>query len=102
MINPKMLKQIQQMQKQMAKVQEELAGERVEATAGGGMVKVVANGKQEVLEIKIEKEAVDPNEVELLEDMVLAAVREALGKSAELAQEKLGRLTGGLSLPGLT
>jgi len=99
--NPKMLKQVQQMQKQMMAAQEELAHEIVEASAGGGMVTVKANGKQEVLEIKIDKEAVDPSEVEMLEDMVLAAVREALSKSSELAQQKLGGLTGGLNIPGM-
>ncbi|RJQ31942.1 MAG: YbaB/EbfC family nucleoid-associated protein [Actinobacteria bacterium] len=96
-----MLKQVQQMQKQMMAAQEELAHEIVEASAGGGMVTVKANGKQEVLEIKIDKEAVDPSEVEMLEDMVLAAVREALSKSSELAQQKLGGLTGGLNIPGM-
>jgi len=102
MFNPKMLKQMQQMQRQMAQIDEELGNEKVEATSGGGMVKVVASGKQDILEIKISKEAVDPEENELLEDMVLAAVKEALDKSRELAQQKMSGLTGGLNIPGLT
>ena len=101
MFNPKMLRKIQQMQKEMNRIQEELANERIEATAGGGVVKVTANGSQEVIEIKIDKQAVDPDEVELLEEMVLAGVREALEKSKELAQEKMGKLTGGMGLPGM-
>ena len=101
MFNPKMLRQMQQMQKKMGQIQEELANEKVEATAGGGAVKAIANGQQEIIEIKIDKEMVDPEEVELLEETVLAAVREALEKSKELAQSKMGALTGGMGLPGL-
>lgn len=97
----KMMKQVQQMQQGMAKVQEELAQERIEATAGGGMVSVVVNGEQEVLEIAIKKEAVDPDDVEMLQDMVLAAANEALRKSRDIATAKLGQLTGGLNIPGL-
>lgn len=97
----KMMKQVQQMQQGMEKVQEELAAEKIEATAGGGMVSVVVNGQQEVLEIKIEKEAVDPEDVEMLQDMVLAAMNEALRKSRDIATAKMGQLTGGLSIPGL-
>lgn len=99
MFNPKMLKQMQQMQKKMQQMQEELADEKVEATAGGGAVTAVANGQQEILEIKIDKDAVDPEDVEMLEETVLAAVREALEKSRELAQTRLGGLTGGMGLP---
>jgi len=102
MFNPKMLKQMQQMQRQMAQIDEELGNEKVEATSGGGMVKVVANGKQDILEIKISKEAVDPEETELLEDMILAAAKEAVEKSRALAQQKMSGLTGGLNIPGLT
>ena len=97
----KMMKQIQQMQQGMSKIQEDLAEERMEATAGGGMVTVVVNGQQEMLEIKIEKEAADPEDVEMLQDMILAAANEALRKSREVATAKMGQLTGGLSIPGL-
>jgi len=97
----KMMKQVQQMQQEMAKIQEELAQERIEATAGGGMVSVAVNGEQEVLEVAIEKEAVDPDDVEMLQDMILAAANEALRKSKDLATTKLGQVTGGLSIPGL-
>ena len=98
MFNPKA---IMKMQKEMNRIQEELGNDKVEATAGGGAVKVVASGKQEILTIKIDKEFVDPEDVEMLEDTVLAAVREALQKSSELAQKKLGALTGGMGLPGM-
>jgi nucleoid-associated protein EbfC len=97
----KMMKQMQKMQSEMGRVQEELAEEKVEATAGGGMVKAVVSGKQEVILIEIKPEAVDPEEVELLQDMVTAAVNEALRQSQELAAKKMGGLTGGLGLPGM-
>ncbi len=97
----KMMKQLQQMQQGVAKVQEGLAQERIEATAGGGMVAVAVNGQQEMLEVRIEKEAVDPNDVEMLQDMVLAAANEALRKSRDIATAKLGQLTGGVDIPGL-
>ncbi len=100
MLNPKMLKQVQKMQREMAKIDEELKGEKVEATAGGGMVKVVATGKQDIVEIKIDKQVVS-EDVELLEDMVLAAVKEAIEKSRELAQQKMAGLTGGMNIPGM-
>lgn len=96
----KMMKQFQKMQAEMARIQEELAKEEVEASAGGGSVKVTVNGKQEVTKITIAKEAVDPEEVEMLQDMLLAAVNEALRQSQELAAKRLGSLTGGLGLPG--
>jgi len=95
-----MLKQVQKMQREMAKIDEELKGEKVEATAGGGMVKVVATGKQDIVEIKIDKQVVS-EDVELLEDMVLAAVKEAIEKSRELAQQKMAGLTGGMNIPGM-
>ena len=85
----------------MTKIQEDLAQEKIEATAGGGMVTVVVNGQQEMLEIKIEKEAVDPEDVEMLQDMVMTASNEALRKSRDIATAKLGQLTGGISIPGL-
>src|SRR5712691_10822024 len=100
----KMMKQVQQMQEQMAKAQEELANETVEASAGGGMVTVKANGSLEIVEIKIAPEAIDPDDPELLADMVLAAVNEALRSAQSLVESKLGGAMGGLGglgLPGL-
>jgi hypothetical protein len=97
-----MMKQVQKMQAEMEKIQEQLAEERVEATAGGGVVKVVANGRQEILEIKISPEVVNPDDVEMLEDLILAAVNQAREKAAQLQAENLGRLTGGLKIPGLS
>jgi len=101
-----MLEQVQQMQAQMAKVQEELANETVEASAGGGIVTVKATGALEIKEIKISPEAIDPEDPELLADMVLAAVNEALRSAQSLAQSKLGGAAGlgdlgSLGLPGL-
>jgi nucleoid-associated protein EbfC len=100
-----LLQQAAQMQEQMQKAQEELASETVEATAGGGMVRVTANGAGEIREIKIDPKAVYPEDPELLEDMVLAAVNEALRSAKRLAEAKLGGLAGGalggLGLPGL-
>ena len=100
----KLMQQAQQMQEQMAKAQEELAGETVEASAGGGMVKVKATGALEITEIKISPEAIDPDDPELLADMVLAAVNEALRSAQQLVETKLGGAMGGmqgLGLPGL-
>ena len=103
-----MLKQVAQMQEEMAKAQEELKHERVEATAGGGTVKVVMTGELQVVEVTIDPDAVDPDDVELLEDLVLAAFNEALRSAQELQQRKLGAATGGLGdlagglgLPGM-
>ena len=100
-----LLQQVGQMQEQMQKAQEELANETVEATAGGGMVRVTANGAGEIREIKVDPKAIDPDDPELLEDMVLAAVNEALRSTKSLAETKLGGLAGGalggLGLPGL-
>jgi DNA-binding YbaB/EbfC family protein len=97
----KMLKQVQRMQADMAKAQEELKNKTVEATAGGGVVSVVANGSQEIVSITIKPEAVDPDDVEMLEDLVMAAVNEALRKAQELAAQEMQKLTGGLNIPGL-
>jgi DNA-binding YbaB/EbfC family protein len=100
----KMLKQVQEMQAQMAQAQEELANEVVEASAGGGMVRVKASGAGEVVEIKISPEAIDPEDPEMLEDLVLAAVNEALRNAQDLMQSRLGGAMGGLGglgLPGL-
>lgn len=96
-----MLKQVQQMQAEMMKAQEGLKDEVVEASAGGGMVKVKISGDLELKEIKIDAEAIDPEDPELLEDMILAAVNEALRSAQELAASKLGGLTGGLGNLGL-
>lgn len=94
-----MFAQIQQLQQAMAAAQSALAELTVEATAGGGMVTVVANGQQEILAITIRPEVVDPDEVEMLQDLILAAVNQALEKSRALAGEQLGGLTQGLNLP---
>lgn len=97
----KMMKQAQQLQAKMMKMQEELADKTVEASAGGGMVKVVANGRQQVVSLTIEKEVVDPDDVEMLEDLVLAAVNDALARSQEMVSGEMGKLTGGMNIPGL-
>jgi hypothetical protein len=100
----KMLQQVQQMQEQMAKAQEELAHQTVEASAGGGMVTVVATGDLQIKEIKIAKEAIDPDDPDMLADMVLAAVNEALRSAQGLMESRLGGMMGGLGglgLPGL-
>jgi DNA-binding YbaB/EbfC family protein len=85
----------------MAQLQEEVGKRTVEATAGGGMVTVVANGRQEIVSVKIDPEVVSKDDVQMLEDLVLAACNEALRKSRELVQQELGKLTGGLKIPGL-
>ena len=100
-MNRNMMRQVQQLQQRMAKLQEELEQATVEATTGGGMVKAVVTGKQTVASITIDPEAVDPDDLEVLEEMVMAAVNEALQKSQELAQQKMGAITGGLNIPGL-
>lgn len=97
-----LMKQAQQMQAKMAKMQEEVGKRTVEAAAGGGMVKVVANGKQEVLSIVIEPEAVDPDDIEMLQDLVLAAINQALRESQAMMTDEMSKLTGGLKIPGLS
>jgi DNA-binding YbaB/EbfC family protein len=97
----KMMKQVQKMQDDMAKMQDDLANETVEASAGGGMVTVQVTGAIEVKSIKIDPEAVDPNDVEMLEDLILAATNEALRSAQELANRRLGGITAGLNIPGL-
>ncbi|HZW83201.1 MAG TPA: YbaB/EbfC family nucleoid-associated protein [Candidatus Deferrimicrobium sp.] len=97
----KMMKQVQKMQEDMAKMQEGLADKQVEATAGGGAIKVVANGKLEILEIKIKPEVIDPEDAEMLEDLVTAAVNEALRKAQDLSSQEMGKITGGMKIPGL-
>ena len=95
-----MMKQVQAMQAEVAKAQESLKDERVEASAGGGMVKVVATGELHIESVTIDPDAVDPEDVELLQDTVLAAVNEALRSAQELAADKMGAATGGLGGPG--
>ena len=98
-----MMKQIKLLQQKMQKIQEELAEKTVEGSAGGGMVTAVVNGKQELLGIKIDKEVVDPDDVEMLQDLIVAAVNQALKKSQEMMNEEMSKLTGGLgiNIPGL-
>ena len=96
------MKQAQQFQSKMSKLQEELEGETVEASAGGGMVNVVVNGKQEVLSISIDPEVVDPEDIEMLQDLILAAVNDGLTKSREMVNQRMSELTGGMNIPGLT
>ncbi len=96
-----MMKQAQKLQAKMMKMQEELSEKTVEAASGGGMVKVVANGKQQVVSITIEKEVVDPEDVDMLQDLILAAINDALTKSQEMVSSEMGKLTGGLNIPGL-
>ena len=91
----------QELQERMAKMDEELGHKEVEATSGGGAVKVKFNGKQQLLSIKISREAVDPEDIEMLEDLVLAAVNAGITKSKELSQSNLSQLTGGLKIPGM-
>ena len=95
-----MMKQVQKMQREMAKLQEEIEQRTVEASAGGGAVNVVASGKKEILSITIKPEVVDPDDVEMLQDLVIAAVNEALRKADEMISKEMGRITGGLNLPG--
>jgi len=97
----KLMKQAQKMQEQMAKTQSELAEKTVEVEAGGGKVKVVANGAGDVLSIKIDKEIVDPNDVEFLEEVVLSGVKSAIEQGKALAESEMTKLTGGLGIPGL-
>ncbi|NCO50954.1 MAG: YbaB/EbfC family nucleoid-associated protein [Deltaproteobacteria bacterium] len=97
----KMLKQAQRLQSDMLKMQEALAGKTIDATSGGGVVKVIANGKQQIVSIVIDKEVVDPEDVEMLQDLILAAVNEALARSQEMVNAEMSKLTGGLNIPGL-
>lgn len=101
-MNKDMLRQAQKLQAALAKAQEELSEATIEASSGGGAVTVTITGQQKVCSVKISPEAVDPDDVELLEDMVMTAINEAIEKSQSLAQSRLGTLTGGLKIPGLT
>ena len=96
-----LMKQAQQFQTRMAKLQEELGQKTIEASAGGGMVTVVANGQQEILSITIDPEVIDPEDVEMLQDLVLAAVNDGLSKAKDMVNEEMGKLTGGLNLPNI-
>jgi hypothetical protein len=96
-----LMKEAQKLQQQMEKMQAEVAQRKVDATAGGGMVTVEANGKQEIVSIKIDPEVINRDDAQMLEDLVLAACNEALRKSREMMQQELGKLTGGLKIPGL-
>ena len=97
----KLMKQAQKMQEQMARTQSELAEKTVEVEAGGGKVKVVANGAGDVVSIKIDKEIVDPNDVEFLEEVVLSGVKSAIEQGKALAESEMTKITGGLGIPGL-
>ncbi|MGR5920598.1 YbaB/EbfC family nucleoid-associated protein [Bacillus paranthracis] len=94
-----MMKQMQKMQKEMAKAQEELGEKTVEGTAGGGMITVIANGHKQILEVKVKEEVVDPEDIEMLQDLVLAATNDALKKADELSNSTMGKFTKGLNLP---
>ncbi|EOR21007.1 YbaB/EbfC family nucleoid-associated protein [Cytobacillus oceanisediminis] len=96
-----MMKQMQKMQKKMAEAQEQLGEEKIEGTAGGGMVTVVVSGHKEVLDVIIKEEVVDPEDVEMLQDLVLAATNDALKKADELTNSTMGQFTKGLNLPGM-
>ncbi len=96
-----MMRQAQRLQAKMTKLQEELATKEIEASVGGGMVKAVANGRPEIVSIAIEKEVVDPEDVEMLQDLVVAAVNEALNRAKEMVSNEMAKLTGGIKLPGM-
>lgn len=96
-----MMKQVKKMQEQMLKAQEELASKQVEGTAGGGVVTVIATGHRKLVEVRIKPEAVDPEDVEMLQDLILSAVNDALTKAEEMANEDMGKYTGGMKMPGL-
>jgi DNA-binding YbaB/EbfC family protein len=96
-----LMKQAQQMQSKLAMLQNELSEREVEASAGGGMVKVIVNGKQQLLSISINKECVDPNDVSTLEDLVFTAVNQAMKQSQEMVQQAMSKVTGGMNIPGL-
>ena len=94
-----LVKQAQRMKAEMEKIQEEAAAKRVEGTAGGGMVTVVCNGRGDMVEVKIDREVADPDDLEMLQDLVVAAANDALRKARELLAQEMGRVTGGLGLP---
>jgi len=96
-----MMKKVQKMQKEMAKVQKELEVKEVEATAGGGVVKAVVNGKKELVTLNIDPEAVDPEDVEMTQDLIIAAVNEAISKAEKMMEEGMAKVTGGMNIPGM-
>jgi len=96
-----LMKQAQQFQAKMAKLQEELGDKTVETSAGGGMITVVVNGQQEVLSIKIDPEVIDSDDMEMLQDLILAAVNDGLARAKKMVNEEMGKLTGGLNLPNI-
>jgi DNA-binding YbaB/EbfC family protein len=96
-----LMKQAQKMQAEMGKIQEESKKKTVEASAGGGMVVVVANGAQEIISIKIEKDVVNPEDIEMLQDLVTAAVNEALRRAQQMVSDDMGKLTGGMNIPDM-
>jgi DNA-binding YbaB/EbfC family protein len=96
-----LMKQAQKLQSKMMELQEELAGKTVEATAGGGMVAVVINGKQEILSLKIDPEVVDRQEIEMLQDLIIAAVNDGIRRAQQIGAEEMKKLTGGMAIPGL-
>ena len=100
-MNKNLIRQAQQMQAQLAKAQEELENATVEGSSGGGVVKVVASGKQLIQSITLDPSVVDPNDIDLLQDLVLAAINDALVRSQQVAQERLGAITGNLKIPGM-
>jgi nucleoid-associated protein EbfC len=95
------MQQVKDLQDKMAKIQAELAQKTIESTAGGGMVTAVVNGRQELVSLKIERQVVDPEDVEMLQDLIVAAVNDAMKKAQELAAGEMGKLAGGLNIPGL-
>jgi len=95
------MKQAQQFQSKMAKIQEELEEKTVEASAGGGMVSVVVNGKHEIVSIQIEREVVDPDDIEMLQDLIMAAINDAMTRAKDMINEEMGQLTKGMNIPGL-
>jgi hypothetical protein len=101
-MNKSMMQQAQKLQEKLFKAQQELSNTTLEVSSGGGAIKVTINGQQQIKSVKISPEVISPEDVELLEDLVLTAVNEAIGKSQELAAKHLGGLTGGLKIPGLT
>jgi nucleoid-associated protein EbfC len=96
-----MMKQMQKMQKKMAQAQEELGEKKIEGSAGGGMVTVIVTGHKEIVDVQIKQEVVDPDDVEMLQDLVLAATNDALKKAEELTNSTMGQFTKGMNLPGM-
>ena len=97
-----LMRQAKKMQQEMARVQEETKKKTVEASAGGGMVTVTANGGMEIISIKIEREVVNPDDIEMLQDLIVAAVNEALRRAQQMVSEEMGKITGGLNIPGMS